>query len=229
MIDDPPLLKIRRRFQRPTPEQVAALTGTPTGYLVDCMDGRGALDYRIKPIDEATADFCGVALPCHAGPADNLAVMAALDVAEAGDVIIASTDGFMETAVIGDLVLAMARNRGVAGFVTDGAVRDLTGLRPVGLPCFAAGVTPNSPARNGPGTVGLPITLGSSAIAPGDLIVGDIDGVVVVPQGLLRQVLDRLPAIREAEAGMEAKVKDGLEVPDFIREVLASGRVQELD
>ena len=229
MIDDPPLLKIRRRFKRPTPEQVAALTGIPTGYLVDCMDGRGALDYRIKPIDEATADFCGVALTCHAGPADNLAAMAALDVAEAGDVIIAATDGFMETAVIGDLVLAMARNRGVVGFVTDGAVRDLTGLRPIGLPCFAAGVTPNSPARNGPGTVGLPITLGGSAIAPGDVVVGDIDGVVVVPQDLLRQVLDRLPAIREAEAGMEAKVKDGLEVPDFIREVLASGRVQELD
>ncbi len=229
MIDDPPLLKIRRRFSRPAADQVAALTGTPTGYLVDCLDGRGALDHRIKPISEATAIFCGVALPCHAGPADNLAVMAALEVAQAGDVIVAATDGFTATAVIGDLVLGMARNRGIAAIVTDGTVRDLTGLRAVALPCFAAGVTPNSPARNGPGTIGLPVTLGGLTVEAGDIVVGDIDGVVVVPQDRLGQVIERLPALRKAEAELEAKVNGGLEVPDFIRDVLASGRVQEIE
>jgi len=229
MIEDPPLLKIRRSFPRPTPEQVESLTAVPTGYLVDCLEGRGALHHGIKPLQEETASFCGVALTCDAGPADNLAAMAALDVAQAGDVIVAATDAFKDTAVIGDLVLGMARNKGVVAFVTDGMVRDQTGLRTVSLPCFSAGITPNSPARNGPGTVGLPITLGGVAVNSGDIVAGDIDGVVVVPREKIADVIARLPAIREAEAALEAKVNEGLQVPDFIREILASDRVKEVD
>ena len=117
----------------------------------------GALDAAVKPIIPSTIDFCGVALPCHAGPADNLAVFAALQVIEPGDVVVAAADGFRGTAVTGDLLLGMARNLGAVAFVTDGCVRDIAGIEAVGLPCFATGVTPNSPARNGPGTVGLPV------------------------------------------------------------------------
>ena len=83
--------------------------------------------------------------------------------------------------MIGDLLLGMMKNRGVVAFVTDGFVRDIPGLRAVGLPCFAAGVTPNSPVRSGPGTVGLPTVVGGVAVGPGDIVVGDQDGVVVVP------------------------------------------------
>ncbi len=229
MIEDPPLLTIRRNFPRPSPEQVAALTGMQTGWVVDCLDGRGALDGRIKPIDPDAAGFCGVALPCHAGPADNLAVFGALDAARAGDVILIGTDGFAATAVIGDLVQGMARNRGVAAVVTDGCVRDIAGLRAVGLPCFAAGVTPNSPARNGPGTVGLPVTLGGVTVAAGDLVVGDLDGVVILPFARIDAVIARLAALRAAEAELEAKVKAGLEVPDFVQGLLSSDKVREVD
>lgn len=229
MIEDPPLLTIRRNFPRPTAQQVAALTGVPTGFVVDCLDGRGALDGRIKPIDPAAAGFCGVALPCHAGPADNLAVFGALDAAQKGDVILIGTDGFAATAVIGDLVLGMASNRGAAAVVTDGYVRDILGLREVGLPCFAAGVTPNSPARNGPGTVGLPVTLGDVTVEAGDLVVGDLDGVVVLPFARIDAVIARLESVRKAEAELDAKVKAGLELPDFVRDLLASDRVREVD
>ncbi|MDJ0946313.1 MAG: 4-hydroxy-4-methyl-2-oxoglutarate aldolase [Kiloniellales bacterium] len=229
MIEDPPLLTIRRNFPRPRPEQVAALTGVPTGQVVDCLDGRGALDGRIKPIDPAAAGFCGVALPCHAGPADNLAVFGALDAAQPSDVILIGTDGFTATAVIGDLVHGMLRNRGVAAVVTDGYVRDIVGLRAVGLPCFCAGVTPNSPARNGPGTVGLPVTLGDVTVAAGDLVVGDLDGVVVVPLARVDAVIARLETVRKAEAELEAKVKAGLELPDFVKTLLASDQVREID
>ena len=71
MIEDPPLLKIKRKFQRPTPEQVAKLSGVATGFIVDCMDGRGALHASVKPVDESQASFCGVAITCDNGPADN--------------------------------------------------------------------------------------------------------------------------------------------------------------
>ena len=108
--------------------------------------------------------------------------MAALAESKAGDVLVVATGGYVGAAVTGDLLMYVARNRGVAGFVTDGLVRDLEDLETVGLPVFALGVTPNSPQRRGPGSVGLPIVCGGVTVASGDVVVGDRDGVVVVPR-----------------------------------------------
>ena len=229
MIEDPPLLSIRRTFERPGADQVAALTAVPTGYLVDCMDGYGALDYRIKPLEQDNATFTGVALTCHAGPADNLAVFGALYAARPGDVIVAATGDCDATCVIGDLVLGMAKNCDVVAFVTDGLVRDQDGLREVGLPTFSRGITPNSPANTGPGTVGLPVTLGGVTVTSGDILLADRDGVVVVPHAGIDAVIDRLQRVRDAEMALDAEVSDGLSVPPEIRELLAGGAVRSLD
>lgn len=229
MIEDPPLLTIRRDFERPPPELVQAFAGVPTGHLVDAMEGRGTLHHSIQALLPAKASLLGVAVTCHCGPADNLAVFGALDIARRGDVVVAAADGFMKTSVTGDLLLGMARNKGVAGFVTDGLVRDVAGIEAVGLPVYCAGVTANSPARNGPGTVGFPVVLGDAVVNSGDLLVGDRDGVVVVPRLQADSVLARLPAIRAAEQALEAKVRAGLELPDFVRDVLRSGRTRFVD
>lgn len=228
MIKDPPLLTIRRNFPRPTTEQVATFAGVPTGYAVDAMGGRGALDYRIKLLAPMKSVMVGVAITCQCGPADNLALFGALAVAKPGDILIAATDGFTATSVTGDLLMGMARNRGLLGLVTDGLVRDVAGIVGVGLPVFCAGVTPNSPVRNGPGTVGQPVVVGGVAIDSGDILIGDDDGVVVVPRAEAGAVLDRLSDVRAAEAALEAKVKAGLEVPDFIKAILTSDRVVEI-
>lgn len=229
MIEDPPLLTLRRNFARPTESQVAAFEGVPTGFVVDAMNGRGALDCRIKPISETQARFHGVAVTCDNGPADNLAAFFATEIAVPGDVIVAATDAFMATAVAGDLMLGMARNKGAAAFVTDGLVRDITGIRDVGMPCFSAGVTPNSPVRNGPGTVGQPIVVGGVRVDAGDIIVGDIDGVVVVPHGAIDDVISRLAEIRAAEKELDAQVRDGLTTPPFLQAFYDSGQIQEID
>jgi 4-hydroxy-4-methyl-2-oxoglutarate aldolase len=229
MIEDPPLITLRRKFRRPRPKQVAALAGTPTGFVVDALGGRAALGFEVKPVVPEQASFCGVALTCHAGPADNLAVFVALPVAEPGDVIVAAADGYRGTAITGDLLLGMAKNRGVVAFVTDGAVRDIPGIRGVGLPCFASGVTPDSPVRNGPGTVGLPVTVAGATVHSGDVILGDQDGVVVIPLARLDEVLKRLEAVRAAEADLDAKVKGGLAIPSFVTELFKSGKVREID
>lgn len=228
MIEDPPLLTVRRRFARPTRAQLDAFAGVPTGFVADAMNGRGALDARIKPIGRTPASFHGVAITCHAGPADNLALFGALAYGEPGDVMVCATDGFAETAVTGDLLLGMARNRGLAGFVTDGMVRDVPGIEAVGLPCFAAGVTPNSPVRNGPGTVGMPVVVGGVAVGPGDIVVGDGDGIVVVPFAAIDAVAERLVAVKAAEAALDAKVRGGLQLPDFIRSMIDAGRFREV-
>jgi 4-hydroxy-4-methyl-2-oxoglutarate aldolase len=158
----------------------------------------------------------GVAVTCNAGPADNLALLAALESLQAGDVIVCATGSYTGCAVTGDLVLGMARNCGAVAFVTDGCVRDLPGIRTVGLPCYCAGVTPNSPARSGPGTVGFDIALGGHPVASGDVVVGDEDGVVVIPIARLEEVIARLPAIRKAEAEMDEAVRAGLRLPRFL-------------
>lgn len=228
MIKDPPLLKIRRGFKRPTAQLLAGFAGVPTGYLVDAMGGRGCIDYRIKPLVQSDTVMVGTAVTCHAGPADNLALFGALHAAKKGDILVAATDSFTATAITGDLLLGMARNRGVAGFVTDGLIRDLIGVVGVGLPVYCAGVTANSPARNGPGTVGLPVVIGDVMIDSGDIVVGDRDGVVVVPLDDAPHMLNRLQDVKAAEAGLDAKVKAGLEIPDFIAAVIDSDRVEEI-
>jgi 4-hydroxy-4-methyl-2-oxoglutarate aldolase len=227
MIKDPPLLTIRRSFPRPAAKDVAALAGVPTGYAVDAMGGRGGLDYRIKPLAPATSVLVGVAITCDCGPADNLALWGALAIAQPGDILVAATDGFTATAVTGDLLLGMAKNRGLLGLVTDGLVRDVAGIAGVGLPVYCAGITPNSPARNGPGTVGHPVVMGGVAIEGGDIVIGDNDGVVVIPRSEVGAVLARLSDVRAAEAILDAKVKAGLGIPDFIQAILDSDRVVE--
>ncbi|TXL73851.1 RraA family protein [Vineibacter terrae] len=228
MLDDPPILTIREAFTRPAADKVAALAGAQTGHLVDSMDGRGALDWRIKPLDPANAAFCGVAITAFAYPADNLGVFGALEQAQAGDVIIVANDGYTGTALVGDLVCGMMKNKGVAAFVTDGLARDRAGILATGLPVFCAGVSPNSPARTGPGTTNLPIQIAGVTVSPGDVIVGDADGVVVVPQAMLDGVIERLKAIRTAEAAAEAKVKGGATMNAAAGRILKSDRVKRI-
>ena len=225
MIKDPPLLTIRRDFPRPSAATMAAFSGVPTGYVVDAMGGRGGLDYRIKPLAPQNTPLVGVAMTCHCGPADNLALFGAMATAQAGDILVAATDAFTATSVTGDLLLGMAKNRGILGLVTDGLVRDLVGVLGVGLPVYCAGITPNSPARNGPGTVGHGVTMGGATIASGDIVIGDDDGIVIIPLAQADSVLARLKDVRAAEAALEAKVKAGLKVPDFVQTILDSNRV----
>jgi len=228
VIENPPLLTIRRNFPRPTAEELAAFANSPTGHLVDSMNGRGALAYKIKPVSTATS-FCGVALTCEAGPGDCLALFGTLDVIKPGDVVIVKADSFTETAVIGDLLLGMMKNNGAAAFVTDGLVRDVPGIIGVGIPAFSAGVTPNSPAKSGPGTVGLPIVVGGVAVDAGDIVVGDQDGVVIIPRTKIAATLRHLETVRKLEAGLEAKVKAGLKKSDIVDSILKPGTIREVD
>jgi 4-hydroxy-4-methyl-2-oxoglutarate aldolase len=228
MIEEPPLLTIRRR---PSPAAVPhpLFRDAPTGWLVDAMDGRGAMDAAIKPLAPEVAGmrrFVGTALTCWCGPNDNLALMAAVSLAEPGDVIVAASEGFGGAGMAGDLVAGMARNRGVAAIVTDGMVRDREGVTAVGMPVFCRGVTPNSCVRSGPGTVGLPIVVGGLPVNAGDLVVGDGDGIVVVPQDRLDDVGRRLASIAAAERDAESAVRAGqMERPE-IAALLASDRVR---
>lgn len=229
MIVDPPLLQIRRTFTRPSAALLARFMGVPTEHLVDAMDGRGALEYHVKPIDSSRAEFVGSAVTCLCAPGDNLAIVAALAQLQANDAIVAATDSHTSLAVVGRRITGMARNRGAVAVITDGLARDASGIRTNGVPVFCRGVTPNSATASGPGTVGQPVVVGGVAVASGDIVVGDQDGVVVVPLGMADEVLIRLVAVRAREADLAAKLAAGLGVPRRVTELLASTRVRYLD
>jgi 4-hydroxy-4-methyl-2-oxoglutarate aldolase len=202
MIGDPVALTVRRRIERPPASLVARFAGLPTGFVTDAMNGAGTMHYRIKPIDPQMS-FTGVAVTALCPPMDNLAVMAALDFVQPGDVIVVATQGSEAAGIIGDLWALGAKARGVVALVTDGLVRDVPGLLKVGLPTFAIGHNPNSGFRNGPGAVNLPIACGGIGVEPGDIVVGDRDGVVVVPRLQAETVAERLEAVKRREAEME--------------------------
>lgn len=202
---------------------------TPTGFIADCMNGRGSLDYRIKPLDPTNCTIAAPIVTCHPGPGDNLAAFAALDIAQPGDVIFIATDTFTKTAISGDIMFAMAKNKGLAGIVTDGLMRDIDGILPVGLPAFCTGITPNSCTRNGPGTAGMPVVMGGICVDAGEICIADRDGVTVVPHDKFEHICETLPKVRAAEEELTRKVRLGLDNIPTIQDLLNSDRTEHVD
>ena len=221
-------LTIKRNFKRTGSNQVKKFMGLPTGNICDAQGRTGAVDYRIKPVGKMS-QFCGTALTVDTGPRDNLASWAALEIAKPGDILVVTTGDYTGCSVAGDIYVGMAKNAGVTAIVTDGAVRDLPGIDDVGLPVFARGISPNSPWKNGPGRVGLPIVIGGVAVKAGDIVVGDQDGVVIVAREKASEVARALQAVLAKEKQMDSAVKAGLTVPAWLKEALDTKGVEYLD
>jgi len=230
MIEEPPLLTIRENRNRPSAAQVNALSQYPTGFLTDAMNGRGALAADIKPaaLGQLPTRMCGPVLTCDCGPADVLALFAALSEATAGDIIVVATGQWQQCASVGDRVMGMARNAGAIGLITDGLVRDIEGIVAVGLPVFCTGLSPNSPYGKGPGTVGASIVVGGVSIASGAIVVSDDNGAVVVPFDRIDAVIEQVQHVAELEKELDARVDEGLVVPDTIVALLQSDQVKRV-
>jgi regulator of RNase E activity RraA len=205
-----PGFRIRRQIERPSPDVVAGFNAFDTPAVSDLMNRLYTMDRGISSLTEPNLRLIGPACTVKVYPGDNLMVHKALDIAEPGDVIVVDTSGAHTTAVLGDLVSTKARHRGVAGFLVDGLIRDLPGIRGLGdFPVFARGVTPIGPLHRGPGEINHPVSAGGIVVHPGDLIVGDLNGVVVVPREIAEDLLARLNAQTRAEADYTAAVARG--------------------
>lgn len=228
MAANPPALTVRRHFLRPDAAVVEAFQHAATGWVADANGRRGALAWQIRPLTRAVK-FAGVALTVRTRPRDNLAPYAAIGFAKPGDVLVIAANGYEEASVAGDILVGMARNAGIVALVTDGMVRDIDGLNEVGIPVFARGLTPNAPHRDGPGAIGEPVTLGGAIVHPGDVVVGDENGVVVVARDAAAEVAKGLADIAAREAKMDAWVRGGISVPPWMEETLAKAGVRYLD
>lgn len=220
--------KVRRRFARPPVELVQRLTQAQTGNVCDAQGRVGAIDYHIRPLTSSMR-FLGPVVTVDTGPRDNLAAWLALEIIEPGDVLMIYTGGHTGCSVIGDVYVTMAANHEVAAIVTDGLVRDVPGIEATGIPVFAAGVSANSPSKNGPGSVGLSIVLGGVSVTAGDVAIGDCDGVVVVPQGTLESVTCALKNVQAKEQKMEEAVHAGTTSPTWLQETIEQLGVDYLD
>lgn len=232
MIEEPPLLTISRNLRRPTKKQVELFKNVPTSFVVDAMFGTGALDRQIRPIGESKDLNCiaaGSALTVNSGAGDILALLAALDSIQVGDIVISAIEGFQGCAAGGDRMCGFMKNCGAAGFVTDGPVRDYAGIVEVGLPVWSTGLMPSSPFTNGPGSVGFPIQIGGKQVETGDIIVADFDGVVVVPFAKIDEVAKMLEKVVELETELDTEIANGLKIPESTVELLASDQVKYID
>jgi RraA family protein len=187
-----------------------ALGRFETPAISDLMNRLYAVHCDIRPVTDPGLRIVGPACTVKVYPGDNLMVHKSLDVAQPGDILVIDTSASGTTAVLGDLVSTKARHRGIAGIVVDGLVRDLPGIRALAdLPVFARGVTPIGPLHRGPGEINHPVCIGGVVVHPGDVIVGDLNGVVVVPLDIAEELVERLSNLALAESNYTSAVARG--------------------
>lgn len=185
---------------RVNPKIIAAFAGLPVANVSDVMSRMAGGGPLLLPRHGSGA-MAGPAVTVKTRAGDNLMIHKAIDIAEPGDIIVVDADGDVTNAVIGELMVAHARYRGIAGMVIYGAIRDAAVIRQGDFPVFSTGISHRGPFKDGPGTVNAPIALCGMIVAPGDLMLGDDDGVVAVPQAQAMEICEA--AIKKAAA--EAK------------------------
>jgi len=194
--------------QRPDARLIAEFANMVTPHLSDSMERLYAGGPRLRPMHRE-GKLAGPAFTVKTAAGDNLLVHKALDAARAGDVIVVDAGGFLDNAIIGELMMTRAKQRGVAGIVIWGAIRDSAEIGAGTYPVFAAGVTHRGPYKNGPGEINVPVMMGGTPVNPGDIIVGDADGLVAVPQELALQVLASAKAILAKETASMKQILAG--------------------
>lgn len=180
----------------------------PVANVSDVMSRMTAAGPRLRPL-HANGRLAGPALTVKVRPGDNLMLHMALNLAEPGDVIVVDAGGDLTNAIFGEMMLRTAQMRGVAGLVIDGAVRDLAVISAGNFPVYAAGVTHRGPYKDGPGEINVPISINGMIVKPGDLVIGDEDGLLCVPFDELETVMLEAQAKHRAELLSLAKIEAG--------------------
>jgi regulator of RNase E activity RraA len=200
--------RIRKNTRKVAHDVIKKFRGIPVANVSDSMWRMAASGPRLRPMHRGGA-LAGPALTVRSRPGDNLMLHKALDMAEPGDVIVVDAGGDLTNSLFGELMLSYARKRGVAGLVINGAIRDAEALRNQDLPVFAAGVTHRGPYKDGPGEIGFAISLDGMLIEPGDLVLGDWDGLVAVPFADVESVYKAAKAKNDAETKQMADIETG--------------------
>ena len=202
--------QVHTRQRQARQELVERFRNIPVANISDVMSRMTAGGARLRPMHDGTP-LAGVAVTVKSRPGDNLMIHHAIDMAGPGDVIVVDAGVDVTNSLIGEIMVAYAETRGISGFVLDGAIRDAAVIRAGRLPVFAAGVTHRGPYKDGPGEINCKISIDGMVVEPGDIIVGDDDGVLCIP-------LDGAEAICQ-----DAEAKSAQE--DTTRQAITDGRL----
>ena len=178
----------------------------PVANVSDSMWRLTAGGSRLRPMHKS-GQMAGPALTVKSRPGDNLMLHKAIDMAEPGDIIVCDAGGDLTNSLMGELMLSHAMKRGVGGFVLDGAVRDVEAFLDVNMPVFAAGVSHRGPYKDGPGEINVSVAIDGMVIEPGDLVIGDWDGVLSIPLDDVDSILKKTNEKQAAEAVDMAKIE----------------------
>jgi 4-hydroxy-4-methyl-2-oxoglutarate aldolase len=211
-----------RILPSPTPVHdsvVARFRGLASSNLADAMGRFNFMDPGIR--SRSGVSLCGRAVTVLARPADNLMVHKALQIAEPGEVVVVATCGSEGTAVFGELMCHTAAAKQLGGIIVDGAIRDVDGISKLGFPAFSRSVSPGGCDKDGPGEINVPIACGNVVVMPGDIVVGDEDGVAVVPRSHAEEVLASVEGLMAREKKRVAEIQGGVlyksEIDDALR------------
>ena len=206
--------RIIRDFKRPDKALVDRFIGMPVANIDDNMSRIAAVSSAIKPVGYK-GQLLGVAFTIRVPQGDNLMFHAAMDLAKPGDIFMIDAGGFEDRAIFGELMATYCRERGVKGIVVDGAIRDYGGLAAMeNFRVYARAATPNGLYKNGPGEINVPVVIGGKIVHPGDIIVGDDDGVMIIAPEIAEEIADETLRVQEKEADI---MKHILEDKTYIR------------
>lgn len=213
--------KIIKDFKRPSPELVARFKDMPVANIDDNMGRIAAVDESIEPIGYK-GQLLGTAFTVRVPQGDNLMFHAAMDLAKPGDVIVIDAGGFTGRAIFGELMATYCKTRGIRGIVCDGAIRDRGGLAAMeNFSVYARAATPNGPYKNGPGEINVPVVIGGKLVYPGDIVVGDEDGILFIRPEIAEKLADATLAVEKKEADIMTHIlNDGTYIRPWVNEKL---------
>jgi regulator of RNase E activity RraA len=194
--------------RRVSPEIVQKYRSLPVANVSDCMSRMTGGGPRLRPY-HAEGGLCGPAFTVKTRPGDNLMVHKALDIASPGDVVVVDAGGDLTNSIVGEIMITYAMKRGLAGLVINGSIRDSGAVRQMNFPVYAAGVTHRGPMKSGPGEIGRAIAFDGMVIEPGDLIIGDGDGVLCIAFDEVEEVYQAAAAKHDAENKILADLQRG--------------------
>jgi RraA family protein len=200
-----------RDIERVAPELVARAAEYPSSILADVAGRRGALSSRIAPLAPSMR-LAGPAVTVEVRPGDNLMIHAAMAIAKPGDVLVIDGKGDESCALLGEIMVSQCMAIGIAGIVVYGAVRDTEAIRALGFPLYATGANPNGPTKVAPGRINWPVSVGGVSVQPGDLVVADGDGVVVVEPAKVPAVLEAARKKLDDETTRIAGIRSGAQL-----------------
>ena len=212
--------------EMPQKELVEKFRGLPTANVCDCMERLGVMHSSIRLLSKPSKRMAGVALTVKTRNGDNLMIHEAMNLAGPGDVIIVDNEGGRERSLAGAIMFGFMQYKGVEGFVVDGPVRDYDTVCEMDWPLYAAGVTSRGPYKQGPGEVNVPITCGGVVVNPGDIILGDMDGVLVIPRQEAEAILEKAVPFAQKDEEKTANAPLGKLNRDWVEKALQEKKVE---